>query len=157
MLVDVGRGSARTVRTNSARVEVKEILAGNAELIEFLPTTNVAIVHPTTFNSKIMDLPVEFFFRKKRASCTVYIDSSTNPCYVFVVLKDPDLIAEFGEDITIKTDFEKRLPKQDDYPALIAMRESIFAVIRYLPEFLAAHRKIEFLKQEDLNLQRFVH
>src|SRR5437899_104707 len=84
-----------------------------------------------------MGLPVSFLFRNKPSVCTVDIDSSATPCYVFVVLEDRELIHEFGEEITVKTDFEKRLPKRDDYPALTALREAIFEAVRHLPEFIA--------------------
>lgn len=77
----------------------------------------------------------------------VYIDSASDPCYVFAELRDAELIAEFGEEITVKTDFEIRLPKQDDYPALTEIRQSIFAAVKFLPEFVAAHQKLELLEK----------
>jgi hypothetical protein len=84
-----------------------------------------------------MGLHVPFIFRNKPSSCTVYIDSSATPRYLFIELKDQGLIDEFGADITVKTDFERRLPKQDDCPELVALREVIFHAIKHLPEFLA--------------------
>ncbi|MBC7947760.1 MAG: hypothetical protein H7Y42_07760 [Chitinophagaceae bacterium] len=94
-----------------------------------------------------MDLPIEFLFRNKRSSCIVFIDSSASPCYVFAELIDADLIAEFGKEITVKTDFNQRLPKQDDYPALIEIRQIIFTAVKRLPDFVAAHHKIELLER----------
>ncbi|MFL5811475.1 MAG: hypothetical protein ACJ749_18265 [Flavisolibacter sp.] len=58
---------------------------------------------------------------------------------------DRELIHEFGEEISVKTDFEKRLPKKDDYPALILLREAIFIAVKYLPEFLAKKRLVNSL------------
>lgn len=98
-----------------------------------------------------MDLSTNFLFRNKLSSCLVFIDSSSTPCYVFVELQDAGLIAEFGEEITVKTDFEKRLPKKDDYPALIELRQSIFVAIKFLPDFVAAHHKMELLENGSSN------
>jgi hypothetical protein len=54
-----------------------------------------------------------------------------------VLLKDKDLIEEFGEDITIKTDGDIRLAKKDDYPKLAALRQTLFDVIKTTPTFLS--------------------
>ena len=87
-----------------------------------------------------MGLLVPFVFRNKASVCTIYIDSAKSPCYLFIDLKDQELIQEFGEEITVKTDFETRLPKKDDYPALVVLRDAIFNAIKGLPEFLAKRR-----------------
>ncbi len=89
-----------------------------------------------------MGLLVPFVFRKKACLCSIYIDSAESPCYVFIDLKDKELIQEFGEEVTVKTDFEKRLPKQDDYPALVLLREAIFNALKELPEFMAKRRLV---------------
>ncbi|RYG00061.1 MAG: hypothetical protein EOO07_35950 [Chitinophagaceae bacterium] len=92
-----------------------------------------------------MGIHVPFPFRNKPSTCTIYIDSSTRPCYVFVCLNDRDLIHEFGEEITVKTDFTRRLPKKDDYPALVVLRDAIFNAIKELPEFIAKRRLVNSL------------
>ena len=84
-----------------------------------------------------MALHAPFTFRSKPSVCTIYIDRSATPCYVFVDLKDLDLIQEFGEEVTVKTDFTVRLPKQDDYPALVELRDAIFTSLKELPAFIA--------------------
>lgn len=84
-----------------------------------------------------MGLLVPIIFRNKASICTIYIDSSKNPCYLFVDLQGQELIAEFGKEITIKTDFNIRLPKQDDYPALVLLRDVIFNALKHFPEFIA--------------------
>ena len=85
-----------------------------------------------------MNTTIEFIFRNKQYSCLVYVDNSSSPYYAFVELQDDILIAEFGNDIS-------RLPKKDDYPALVEIRESIFIAIKDLPEFIAAPNKRELL------------
>jgi hypothetical protein len=92
-----------------------------------------------------MGLHVPFIFRNKPSSCTIDIDSSTSPCYVFACLNDQELIHEFGEEVTVKTDFTRRLPKKDDYPALVALRDAIFNAIKDLPEFIIKRRQVEIL------------
>ena len=67
------------------------------------------------------------------------------PCYLFIDLQDNELIEEFGKEITIKTYFEMRLPKQTDYPALTFLRDAIFESIKVLPEFMAIKRLVKSL------------
>lgn len=94
-----------------------------------------------------MDLNIQFTLRNKGHSCNIYIDSTAYPCYIFVIFLDKELISEFGDEITIKTDCEKRLPKKDDYPALVELRESIFNVVKTIPEFIAVKQRMILLKQ----------
>ena len=101
-------------------------------------------------NPRTLGLLVPFIFRNKASVCTIYIDSSTSPCYLFIDLKDQELIHEFGEEITVKTDFERRLPKKDDYPALIILRDAIFNASKGLPEFLAKKRLLNSLAKSSV-------
>ncbi len=89
-----------------------------------------------------MESNLFFTFRNKEYSCNVCIDNSEYPCYVFVTLDDTSLINEFGEEITLKTDAEKTLPRNDDYPELIELRRSIFNVVKMLPEFICEKSKL---------------
>jgi hypothetical protein len=92
-----------------------------------------------------MGLLVPFIFRNKASVCTIHINSSATPCYIFIDLKDEELIHEFGEEISIETDFERRLPKQDDCPALVVLRDVIFDAVKLLPEFMAKKRLVNSL------------
>lgn len=84
----------------------------------------------------------QFIFRNKEYSCSIYIDSgSEGPFYVFVDLLDKELINEFGDEVTIKTDFKIRLSKQDDYPAIAELRQAIFNAIQTNQEFITAKNK----------------
>lgn len=81
---------------------------------------------------------VSFSFRNAIYHCRVFIDSTMEPYYVFIDLLDKELIEMFGPEVTIKTDFEQRLPKRDDYPALVELRQAIFNAITAIPEFISA-------------------
>lgn len=94
-----------------------------------------------------MDTPVLFRFRNKGFRCFTYIDNTNPPSFIFIELLDQELVREFGEEVTIKTDFEKRLPKKDDYPALISLRQAIFDALSTIPEFLIAKRRAIAFKQ----------
>ena len=94
-----------------------------------------------------MDLNIQFPYRNKNYSCNIYVDSTAYPCYIFVILTDGELIKKFGDEITIKTDCEKRLPKKDDYFELVELRESIFNVVRTMPEFMAEKKRMILLRQ----------
>ena len=94
-----------------------------------------------------MDLNIQFTYRNKNYSCSIYIDSTAYPCYIFVILTDRELIKKFGDEITIKTDCEKRLPKKDDYFELVELRESIFNAVKTMPEFMAGKKRMILLSQ----------
>ena len=98
-----------------------------------------------------MHLNIQFTFRNKGHSCNTYIDTTAHPCFIFVILADKELINEFGDEITIKTDCEKRLPKKDDYPELVELRESIFNVVKAIPEFIAVKKRMILLRQPQNN------
>lgn len=83
----------------------------------------------------LMDLKLHFNFRNKIYSCVAYIDNSAFPCYVFLDLLDNELVTEFGSEISIKTDFENLLPKKDDYPSLVLLRQAILSSFMQLPDY----------------------
>ena len=93
-----------------------------------------------------MEINVIFTFRNKAYSCTILIDSSAEPYYVFVDLLDTELLAIFGADLTIKTDFVRSLSGSDDADQLIEIRQVIFDTIKTMPEFIAAKSKAKLVK-----------
>jgi len=92
-----------------------------------------------------MDSETQFSFRNTHYFCKTYVDSSAHPCYVFVILLDNGLIHEFGEELTIKTDCEKLLPRTDDHPRLVALRQAIFDSLKKTPELLLAQQQYQQL------------
>jgi hypothetical protein len=82
-----------------------------------------------------MDAWIEFIFRNKLYKGEMFIDDSEDPCLVFIILNDDELISEFGDEIILKTDFENLLPKRDDYPALLELRKDLFAMVRNTEAF----------------------
>ena len=96
-----------------------------------------------------MDTDVTFYFRGKKYSCSAFIDCLEYPCFIFVLFTDNDLVREFGEEITIKTDGYVRLQKRDDSPGLIELRQAIFDVLKPLPEFAMVKEKFLKLKKAD--------
>jgi len=98
-----------------------------------------------------MDLNIQFTYKNKSRACNIYIDSTAYPCYIFVILTDKELIKKFGDEITIKTDCEKRLPKKDDYSELVELRESIFNTVKAMPEFMAVKKRMIQLRQPQIS------
>lgn len=88
-----------------------------------------------------MDFKTDFSFEETIYSCTYVIDSDPEPCYIFVVLNNHDLIKRFGEEVTIKTDFVTSLSRRNDYQQLTALRQSIFTGISITPQFSAFRRR----------------
>ena len=95
-----------------------------------------------------MEIHVQFLFRAMEYSCTAIIDSSQYPCYIFTTLESPALYSEFGNDVTIATNGKKRLDRQDDFAALVELRQAMFNAIEKVPEFLAVKVKMNILSQE---------
>lgn len=83
-----------------------------------------------------MDLVVQFVYREKDYSSDAYLSFEEEPYYIFVSLKDADLIREFGDEITIKTDGETVLPRRNDFPALHLLYQTIFDALKTSRPFL---------------------
>ncbi|RYF87062.1 MAG: hypothetical protein EON98_01730 [Chitinophagaceae bacterium] len=56
----------------------------------------------------------------------MFVEDSEFPCFVFVIVRDRELVEEFGDEISLKTDFESLLPKKDNYPKIKELRVAIF-------------------------------
>lgn len=97
-----------------------------------------------------MDFELPFVFRDKTWTCTACIDATEQPVYVFIQLKDSLLIQEFGDEVTLKTDFETRLPKKDDLGELPHLRQSIFEALKDHPRFRGAWRQGQFASPQML-------
>jgi len=85
-----------------------------------------------------MDAPIKFLFRKKWYKGEMFVEDSEFPCFVFVIVRDRELVEEFGDEISLKTDFESLLPKKDDYPKIKELREAIFSMAKDTNIFLKA-------------------
>ena len=75
-------------------------------------------------------------FRHKTRNAHAYIDTTEFPFYIFTIILDRELIEAFSDEVAIKTDFNKVLPKKDDYKeGLVALRQAIFNAIRNTAPF----------------------
>jgi hypothetical protein len=84
---------------------------------------------------------IPFSYQGAMWLCSALIDCSDDPCYIFVTLYDRQLINQFGDEITIKTDFNGLLPKKDDTPELVMLRQAIFDAVQPTPEFIRAQAR----------------
>ncbi len=82
-----------------------------------------------------MDTVVKFLFRGKLHKCEAFIDTTAEPCLIFCLFNDKELVAEFGDEVTIKTDYKQLLPKKDDYTELVELRQAIFNTVKNMKEF----------------------
>jgi hypothetical protein len=98
-----------------------------------------------------MDSQVKFAYLGRIYRCNVYIDIASDPCFIFVTLSDKPLVNFFGEDITIKTDFERQLKHRSDYDELVELKQAIFDSIRNLPEFVSARKRLSAFRKEQKN------
>ena len=100
-----------------------------------------------------MEVKSLFVYRERVYDCEIFTDISPDPCFIFIVLNDPGLIARFGTDLIIKTDYEKVLPLNNDHDELAELRQAIFNAIITFPEIINARlRKIESTLVEQLSL-----
>jgi hypothetical protein len=68
-------------------------------------------------------------------SCVFFIDIAEHPIFIFCLLKDRELIEEFSDEVSIKTDGVQMLPRKYDYPALVELKQSVFGAVRNTKEF----------------------
>lgn len=85
-----------------------------------------------------MDAIIEFLFRGKLYKGEIFVEDTEFPCFVFVILRDEELVEEFGDEITLKTDLETLLPKKDDYGDLKELRQAIFSIVKGSAPFQSA-------------------
>ncbi len=90
-----------------------------------------------------MDAALRFLFREKFYTCEVCIDTADDPQFIFMILNDKGFIQEFGDEITIKTDFQSRLSKRDDFAELTKLRQAIFEALKYHPAYIAQRTKLK--------------
>lgn len=93
---------------------------------------------------------LNFIFRSKLYRCEALIDDTDYPLYVFIIFCDEELKAGFGNDLTLKTDFENLLPRRDDSSESFELRQTIFAALKSSALFQQA-------KEEWLSKQRTFH
>jgi hypothetical protein len=89
-----------------------------------------------------VDVNITFPFRGGTYAASLIFSFDELGCYIFAFLKDQDLISEFGEDITIKTDCKVLLPTLEEYPTLTELSAALFEVIKTLPSFHRAKEKL---------------
>ncbi len=77
-----------------------------------------------------MDTSIRFEFEGRAFVADAFFSFDQQPYYIFMSLHDSTLIEYFGEEVTIKTDLFRVLPKKDDYPNLIELRQKMFNAIK---------------------------
>ena len=92
-----------------------------------------------------MDLTIPFHYKNKVYQASVFFSFDEEPCFIFVTLDNKELVKEFGEEITIKTDCRTVLPRKDDYPELKELRQSIFNSVKNTRAFELAKVQYENL------------
>ncbi|RYZ45936.1 MAG: hypothetical protein EOO14_25155 [Chitinophagaceae bacterium] len=83
----------------------------------------------------MMKTDLTFIFSGYIYTCEAHVDNSAYPCLVFVRLQEQALTDRFGEKLTIKTNFDGLLPRQDDRPELTMLRQAILDALQRTPEW----------------------
>ncbi len=94
-----------------------------------------------------LEVKVVFCFRDRAYSCMAYVDNSEDPCYLFVILLDDELIAEFGSDVTIEIDcVSPFLRTGHAYVELCKLQQAIFDGFKNTSEYILVQEKMGMLK-----------
>ncbi|RYY64360.1 MAG: hypothetical protein EOO12_09865 [Chitinophagaceae bacterium] len=92
--------------------------------------------HPRIQNQiPMMKADLTFIFSGYIYTCEAHVDNSAYPCLVFVRLQEQALTDRFGEELTIKTNSDGLLPRQDDRPELTMLRQAILDALQRTPEW----------------------
>ncbi|GAA4330543.1 hypothetical protein [Flaviaesturariibacter amylovorans] len=81
-------------------------------------------------------LALPFMLHGTRYSCDAHIDATEFPCLVFVCFYHPDLLAVYGNEITVKTDFDFLLLRTDECIELTTVRQAILDALQRQPEWM---------------------
>jgi hypothetical protein len=79
---------------------------------------------------------LQFIFRERVSTGQVCIGCAEDPAFILIVLKDKRLVAEFGKDVTIMTDFISLVARRNDTAELSELRQAIFGALKYHPLFV---------------------
>jgi len=82
-----------------------------------------------------MDFLVQFTFQNKISKAAFFIDYKEEPCFIFVLLQDEELIKEFGDELTLKTDCEQVLELGPSNNKLDNLRLAIFEAVKTTKKF----------------------
>jgi hypothetical protein len=97
-----------------------------------------------------MDFDFSFVFRDKLRYAHAYIDYKEKPYFIFTIILDSELVEEFSQEVTIKTDFNKVLPKADDIvKGMVELRQAMFDVIKESEPFKQLKAKVANLNLSD--------
>ncbi len=88
-----------------------------------------------------MDCFVYYTYRGKASAASAFFSFEEDPYYIFLWLHDPVHVSAFGNEISIKTDLAKVLPKKNDYNGLVELESILFAALQQEPSFIAAKTK----------------
>jgi hypothetical protein len=89
-----------------------------------------------------LETEITFTFRNQVFHAVVFFRVDAAPFKIFVLIKDGELMREFGEELTIYTDFKAARSWEDDPPQLTALRTIIFQAASTTDTFLHAKRKV---------------
>jgi len=83
-----------------------------------------------------MQLHLQFTYNNQPCICEVLLDSSALPYYMFTLHTNPYIIAKYSDEVVIKTDLLKVLPKEDDYiDGIVELRQTIFNAFTATTEY----------------------
>ncbi|GAA4334495.1 hypothetical protein [Flaviaesturariibacter amylovorans] len=97
-----------------------------------------------------MDQQIRFEFDGKQRNATVHISLQDDGCYVFTMVRDPDLIECFGPDIDFEIDrnghfVRSSISRSTD---LLRLQSAILKATQKLPEYDQQRSRLERTESE---------
>ncbi len=82
-----------------------------------------------------MVYPINFYFRGQAYTANAHLSLQEDGCYIFCIIEDKALIAEFGTDIDIHTDCDHVLSSKDTNDCIDALKTAILDAVKQLAQF----------------------
>jgi hypothetical protein len=96
-----------------------------------------------------MDFQIHFSYRNRLCHCLAVVDYREEPYYIFTTQYDEQIISTYSDDVTIKTDFNRVLPMDDDYlKGIVELRQAIFNAFVMTPEYSELKERLQLSSLE---------
>lgn len=89
-----------------------------------------------------MNHSTSFLFRGNLYKVEFCLSFDEDPLFIFCIFKDPLLIRNFGDELTIKTDGHLVLPSRVDWDEINYLKEAVFAAIWQTAEYEEVTKKL---------------
>ena len=95
-----------------------------------------------------MGYKFSFPFRTSTYPASVLFSFEEEPYFLTTTLLDTELVKEFGENLSIKTDGDAVLPHPADSEAVVQLKSAVFDYLKQTPAFMQLNAKYSSRKKQ---------